>query len=87
MALSRIWTAFILLALLAASAKFLFEPGQEQIFSSLVTGKSTDTIAARTVDAALVPAFHTGAVKATKDGCMGERKSSCHRRQFIVPCI
>ena len=56
MALSRIWTAFILLALLAASAKFLFEPGQEQIFSSLVTGKSTDTIAARTVDAALVPA-------------------------------
>ena len=56
MALSRIWTAFILLALLAASAKFLFEPGQEQIFSSLVTGKNTDTIAARTVDAALVPA-------------------------------
>jgi len=56
MALSRIWTAFILLALLAASAKFLFEPGQEQIFSSLVTGKNTDTIAVRTVDAALVPA-------------------------------
>lgn len=56
MALSRIWTAFIFIALLVAGGKFLFEPGQEQIFSNLVTGKNTDTVAARSLDSAAVPA-------------------------------
>ena len=74
MALSRIWTAFILLALLAASAKFLFEPGQEQIFSSLVTGKSSDTIAARTVDAALVPVSIKEQLKQQKMAVWGKEK-------------
>lgn len=74
MALSRIWTAFILLALLAASAKFLFEPGQEQIFSSLVTGKNTDTIAARTVDAALVPVSIKEQLKQQKMAVWGKEK-------------
>ncbi|MGB3004926.1 MAG: spore maturation protein, partial [Chitinophagaceae bacterium] len=55
MALSRIWTAFILIALLVASGKFLFEPGQEQIFSNLVTGKNTDTVSARVIDSAALP--------------------------------
>lgn len=74
MALSRIWTAFILLALLAASAKFLFEPGQEQIFSSLVTGKNSDTIAARTVDAAMVPATILEQLKQQKLAVWGKEK-------------
>lgn len=74
MALSRIWTAFILLALLAASAKFLFEPGQEQIFSSLVTGKNLDTIAARTVDAAMVPATILEQLKQQKLAVWGKEK-------------
>lgn len=56
MALSRIWTAFIIIALLAATGKFLFEPGQEQIFSQLVAGKSSDTASARTVDSTIIPA-------------------------------
>ena len=74
MALSRIWTAFILLALLAATVKFLFEPGQEQIFSSLVTGKNTDTIAARTVDAALVPVSIKEQLKQQKMAVWGKEK-------------
>ena len=56
MALSRIWSAFIIIALLTATVKFLFQPGQQQIFSQLVTGKSADTISARSVDSAALPA-------------------------------
>lgn len=60
MALSRIWTAFIIVALLVAAGKFAFQPGQQQLFSHLVTGKNTDTTAARTLDSAALPlAVHT----------------------------
>lgn len=56
MALSRIWTAFILIALLTATGRFLFQPGNQQLFSSMVTGKNTDTLAARSLDSAYLPA-------------------------------
>jgi spore maturation protein SpmA/spore maturation protein SpmB len=55
MALSKIWSAFIIIALLVAGIRFLSQPGQEKIFSSLVTGKNTDTTAARFIDSAEVP--------------------------------
>ena len=55
MALSKIWTAFIFIALLVAGGKFLFQPGQEQIFSNLVTGKNSDTLSTRSLDVAIVP--------------------------------
>jgi spore maturation protein SpmA/spore maturation protein SpmB len=56
MALSRIWTAFILIAVLVAAFKFTFEPGQDKLFSQLVAGRNTDTMSARTADSALLPA-------------------------------
>ncbi|MEO6611422.1 MAG: nucleoside recognition domain-containing protein [Chitinophagaceae bacterium] len=56
MALSRIWAAFIIISLLVAAVKFTFQPGQEKIFSQLVTGRNTDTIGARVVDSAMLPA-------------------------------
>ena len=56
MALSRIWAAFIIIALLTASYKFAFQPGQEKILSSLVTGKNTDTVTTRILDSASLPA-------------------------------
>jgi spore maturation protein SpmA/spore maturation protein SpmB len=55
MALSRIWSAFIIIALLVAGIRFISQPGQEKIFSSLVTGKNTDTTAARFIDSAALP--------------------------------
>lgn len=55
MALSRIWTAFIIVALLVAAGKFAFQPGQQQLFSHLVTGKNTDTTSVRTIDSASLP--------------------------------
>jgi spore maturation protein SpmA/spore maturation protein SpmB len=56
MALSRIWTAFILIALLVAAARFAFVPGQQQVFSQLVTGKNSDTTSVRSLDSSAVPA-------------------------------
>ena len=56
MALSRIWTAFFIIALLAAAGKLIFQPGQEKLLSHLVTGKNTDTVSTRTLDSASIPA-------------------------------
>lgn len=55
MVLSRIWTAFILIALLVATVKVTVEPGQAALFSLLVTGKNTDTLQSRRVDSAALP--------------------------------
>lgn len=57
MALSRIWSAFIIVAVLVAGFRFAFQPGQEKIFNQMVTGKGTDTAYARTVDSAALPAY------------------------------
>jgi spore maturation protein SpmA/spore maturation protein SpmB len=55
MALSRIWSAFIIIAILVATVKFTFQPGQQKIFSQLVTGKNTDTVSTRFVDSTSLP--------------------------------
>ncbi|MBC7874373.1 MAG: spore maturation protein [Ferruginibacter sp.] len=55
MALSRIWTAFIIIALLVSAGRVAFQPGQQQLFSNLVTGKNTDTTAVRTIDSTAIP--------------------------------
>ncbi|MFZ4058063.1 MAG: nucleoside recognition domain-containing protein [Ferruginibacter sp.] len=43
MALSRIWSAFILIAVLMAGYKCIWVDGQKDIFSKMVTGKSDDS--------------------------------------------
>lgn len=74
MALSRIWTAFIIIALLVAAGKFTFEPGQQQIFSSLVTGKNSDTIAVRSLDSAVIPVSVHSQLKDQKIAIWGKEK-------------
>src|SRR5258708_13007469 len=44
MALSRIWAAFILVAIGVAGIKYVFSPNNKDIFSSMVTGKAGDTL-------------------------------------------
>ncbi len=66
MVLSRIWTGFIIIALLAATGKFLFQPGQKQIFSHLVTGKSADTIQVKVLKAADLPEHVVSSLKVKK---------------------
>ncbi|MCH5596815.1 nucleoside recognition domain-containing protein [Niabella ginsengisoli] len=56
MVLSRIWSAFIIIALAVALGKFVFQSGQEQIFSQMVTGKSGDTTFVKEVDSLMLPA-------------------------------
>lgn len=56
MALSRIWTAFILIAILVAAGRVVFQPGQKTLISQMVTGKSSDTSGVvRVYDSASLP--------------------------------
>jgi len=74
MALSRIWTAFIIIALLVAAGKFAFQPGQQNLFSNLVSGKNTDTIAVREVDSASIPAAVHSQFQNQKQAVWGKEK-------------
>ncbi len=44
MVLSRIWSAFILIAITIASIKFISSPNYENIFNDMVVGKGGDTV-------------------------------------------
>lgn len=59
MALSRIWSAFILIAISVAAFKFFFT-GEKQIFSSMVIGKSGDTVQVKETSIAVAD---TGIIK------------------------
>ncbi len=54
MALSRIWSAFIIIAILVASIKAVTSPEGKTVFMQMVTGKSGDTIKLKTADTATV---------------------------------
>jgi spore maturation protein SpmA len=47
MALSRIWSAFVLIAVLVAAFKYFSGNGERQIFSNMVIGKNGDTVQVR----------------------------------------
>lgn len=74
MALSRIWTAFIIIALTLAAGKFFFQPGQEAIFSNLVTGKNTDTVFVQRGDSLSIPAQVHAQLQADKVAASGNNK-------------
>ena len=61
MALSRIWAAFIIVAILAASFQCIFIKGNTDIFTRMVVGKSGDTSYTRASDSSSMPAvmLHT----------------------------
>ncbi|MBK8710355.1 MAG: spore maturation protein [Niastella sp.] len=53
MALSRIWSAFIIVAILVASIKLVFfRENNKSVFSDMVSGRSGDSIHIKTMDAA-----------------------------------
>lgn len=49
MALSRIWSAFIIVAIITATVKTFFSVNDKAVFTAMVTGKSGDTIRIKTV--------------------------------------
>lgn len=64
MALSRIWSAFIIIAVMVALFKFLPTGGEKQIFSSMIIGKSGDSVAVKNMqqgaaDAAVLKGLDT----------------------------
>ncbi|HYM93089.1 MAG TPA: nucleoside recognition domain-containing protein, partial [Chitinophagaceae bacterium] len=50
MALSRIWSAFIIIAITVAAVKFFFIDGERQVFTSMVIGKSGDSLKVKDMD-------------------------------------
>ncbi len=54
MALSRIWSAFIIIAILVGSYKLFLGKDNKGIFSTMVTGKTGDTVRIRNTDTSLV---------------------------------
>lgn len=52
MALSRIWAAFIIIAILAATSQAIFSTDSADIFNRMVVGKSGDTSHTRMLDSA-----------------------------------
>ena len=44
MVLSKIWSAFIIVAILVASIKYLFSPNYKAIYNDMVVGKGGDTV-------------------------------------------
>ncbi len=71
MALSKIWSAFILVAVAVALANMLFIPGNKDIFNRMVVGKAGDTSQVVVYDSSLLPqniAVLLGAGKDVKQG-------------------
>jgi len=56
MTLSRIWAAFIIVSVLAATFQCIFTRDNRDIFARMVVGKSGDTSHTRGADSALLPA-------------------------------
>lgn len=54
MALSRIWSAFIIIAILVAGIKIIAFPDSKTIFTNMVTGKTGDTIKIKIINSSLV---------------------------------
>jgi spore maturation protein SpmA len=74
MALSRIWSAFIIIAILVAGFKTIFSPHGKTMFSKVITGKTGDTSYTRVLDSASVPAAVQAVLLKEKEYKKGEDK-------------
>lgn len=74
MALSRIWAAFILIAIGAASFQYFFSAENKDIYSKIVVGKSGDTSKTKALDSAAVSPEIISAINSSKEYKNGENK-------------
>jgi len=72
MALSRIWSAFIIIAMLAAGCTFLFAADGNTIFNKMVVGKAGDTTHTVVYDSAVAPAAAVAALGKDNTAKKGE---------------
>lgn len=55
MALSRIWVAFLVIAISVAGFKYFFTSDNQKVFSQMVVGKKNDTAYTKTIDSSALP--------------------------------
>ena len=73
MALSRIWAAFIIIAILAASFQYVFS-GNKDIYSKMVVGKSGDTSKTTVLDSAVISPQAMRTLNASKEYRNGDAR-------------
>ncbi len=73
MALSRIWAAFIIVAISAASFQYIFS-GKKDIYSNMVVGKSGDTSKTKILDSSALSPEVINTLNASKEYKAGENK-------------
>ena len=74
MALSRIWSAFIIIAIFAAGIKCVVQSDSKMIFNKMVVGKSGDTSHTRSIDSSQLPAAVATILLTSKETKIGETK-------------
>lgn len=74
MALSRIWAAFIIVAIIAAGIQYLFSKDEKDIYNKMVVGRSGDTSRTIIYDSAHVPQDVAAALSSSKEIKKGEYK-------------
>lgn len=74
MALSRIWSAFIIIAIFVAGIKCITSADSKMIFNKMVVGKSGDTTNTKFIDSANLPAAVATILLTGKDTKIGEIK-------------
>jgi len=74
MALSRIWSAFIIIAILTAGVRFFSGSENRNIFSSMVSGKTGDTLVIEKVDAGKLDALLISQIDSNKVASDGKHK-------------
>ena len=74
MALSRIWSAFIIIAIFVAGIKCITSSDSKMIFNKMVVGKSGDTTNTKFIDSANLPAAVATILLTGKDTKIGETK-------------
>src|SRR5687767_7732387 len=73
MALSRIWAAFIIIAIIAASVQY-FSSGGKDIHSRMVVGKSGDTTKTKILDSSSLSPEVISALNTSKEYKSGNTK-------------
>ena len=74
MALSRIWSAFIIIAIFVAGIKCITSSESKMIFNKMVVGKSGDTTNTKAIDSASLPPAIATILLTNKETKIGETK-------------
>jgi spore maturation protein SpmA len=86
MALSKIWSAFIIIAISVACGKFIFNKNCTSIFSQMVVGKQGDTCNTKTIDSFLVGKTVNEALNKSKEYKFGNEKYYKLANNSIIVC-